>query len=163
MAWHHGGTILGRRDFVVIVRRWRERGAVRRPGVWTPAGVADSRELADAMVALLAENAGVEARAVSTHELLHREREEDRERILDLLNGRTTADIERDLALRAAAAMRLASIRDRRGGRDRRSGFDRRSQRHWSPPGGDRRSGGERRSGRDRRREPATHSEGLAK
>lgn len=112
----------------------------------------DSRELADAMVALLAEEADTEARAVSAHDLLHRVREEDRERILDLLNGRTTADIERDLALRAAAAMRLVSGRNRRSGRDRRSGFDRRSHRDWSPPGGERRSGGDRRSGRDRRR-----------
>jgi hypothetical protein len=114
--------------------------------------VVDSRELAEAMAALLGDEQGTEARAVSAYDLLHKVRETDRERILDRLNSRTTADIERDLALRQAAAERLASRLDRRSGRDRRSGYDRRSIGEWSPPGGERRSGRERRVRRDRRR-----------
>lgn len=125
---------------------------MRRPGAWTPAGVVDSRELAEAMAALLGEEARTEARAVSAHDLLHRTREEDRERILELLNSRTTADIERDLRLRSTAAMRLAARRDRRAGRDRRSGADRRCEPDSRLPVGERRSGSDRRSGRDRRR-----------
>jgi hypothetical protein len=120
--------------------------------VWTPAGVVDSRELAEAMAALLAEEPSTEARAVSTHELLHRVREEDRERILDRLNSRSTADIERDLALRHAASMRLAGTGERRSGRDRRSLADRRSESDARLPVGERRSGSDRRSGRERRR-----------
>lgn len=112
----------------------------------------DSRELAEAMAALLSEEAATEARAVSTHELLHREREEDRERILDRLNSRTTADIERDLALRQAASMRLAGTGERRSGRDRRTLAERRGDADARLPVGERRSGGDRRSGRDRRR-----------
>jgi hypothetical protein len=152
-ACDYCGTILGSRDFVVIVRRWRQRGPVRRPGVWTPAGVVDDRELAEAMAELVQEGGavGTEARVVSVHELLHKLRAEDRERILDRLNGRTTAEIERDLTLRRASEARLASVHDRRSGRDRRLGGDRRSGRGSSLHGRERRSGRNRRSGRDRR------------
>jgi hypothetical protein len=122
-----------------------------------PAGVVESHELAEAMAELLRAEAGTEARAVSADELLHKVRQEDRERILDRLNGRTTADIKRDLALRRAATLALAGTRDRRSGLDRRSGDDRRSGRDQlagrdgSLPADDRRSGRDRRSRRDRR------------
>jgi hypothetical protein len=147
----HVCTILGRRDFVVIVRRWRNRLPIRRPGVWTPAGVGDDRELAEAMADVLREDdVDAEARVVSAYELMHVLREEDRERILDRLNSRTTSDIERDLALRRTAAARLASYERRSG--NRRAGRDRRSGRDLSLTGGEHRSGHDRRSGRDRRR-----------
>jgi hypothetical protein len=124
---------------------------VQRPDLWTPAGVVDDAELAEAMADLLREEgASTEARVVSTHELLHKLRSQDRERILGELNSRTTSEIERGLALRHAAATRLASY-ERRSGTDRRSGRDRRSGLDWSPPGDERRSGEDRRSGRDRR------------
>jgi hypothetical protein len=153
-ACHNGGTILGRHDFVVIVRRWRQQGPVRGPGVWTPAAVADDQELAEVMAALLREDGSdTEARVVSAYELLHRFRSEDRERILDRLNSRTTADIARGVALRLAATARLASMHERRSGRERRSGGDRRSGPDTSRPGGERRSGRDRRLGRDRRAE----------
>lgn len=71
----------------VEVRRWRRQGPVRRPGVWNPAGVVDSRVLADAMAMLIREETGAEARVVTGYELLHKVR------ALDQLNGRTTADI----------------------------------------------------------------------
>ena len=102
------------------------------------------------MADLLREGAEVEARVVSTYELTHKFGEEDRGRILERLNSRTTADIGRDLALREAARRRLASY-ERRSGRDRRSGEDRRSDRARRPPVSDRRLGTDRRSGRDRR------------
>jgi hypothetical protein len=135
---------------VVIVRRWRQRGPLRRHGTWTPAGVADDRELAEAMADLLREEEDVEAQTVSSYDLLHKLAAEDRDRILERLNSRTTGDIARDLALREAARQRLASY-ERRSGRDRRSGHDRRSDRGWTPPRGDRRAGSDRRSGVDRR------------
>ena len=105
------------------------------------------------MAELLRAEAGVEARAVSSHELFHKTREEDRERILDRLNSRTTAEIDRDLELRRAAALVLAETRDRRSGQDRRSGSERRSGRDLARPlpADDRRSGSDRRSGRERR------------
>jgi hypothetical protein len=102
------------------------------------------------MADLLRERAEVEARVVSTYELLHKLGEVDRERILERLNSRTTGDIRRDLALRESAKRRLASY-ERRSGRDRRSGQDRRSDGSRKPPLSDRRSGTDRRSGRDRR------------
>jgi hypothetical protein len=145
------GTILGRRDFVVIVRRWRQQSSIRRSGVWTPVGVTDDLELAAAMADLLREDeASTEVSVVSADELLHTFRSQDRERILDRLNSRTTSEIQRDLTLRRAAAARLARPErrcglDRRSGRDRRSGVDRKS------PRGERRSSRDRRSGGDRR------------
>ena len=105
------------------MRRWRQLGPVRLAGVWAPASVVDDQELAEAMAALLREDgAGTQARVVSTYELLHKVPAEDRERILDRLNGRTTAEIERDRALQRAGAAVLASMHNRRSGYDRRSG-----------------------------------------
>ena len=150
-ACDHPGTILGRRDFVVIVRRWRQQGPTRVPGVWTPVGVVDDVGLAAAMADLVREEeAGTDASVISADELLYAFPSEDRARILDRLNSRTTKDIQRDLTLRRAAEARLAkherrSSFDRRSGRDRRSGIDRK------PPGGQCRSGRDRRSGSDRR------------
>jgi hypothetical protein len=137
----------------VEVRRWRRQGPVRRPGVWNPAGVVDSRVLADAMAMLIREETGAEARVVTGYELLHKVRAEDRERILDQLNGRTTADIRRDLELRSAAAARLTGRPERRSGHDRRLGRDRRARHSAVPAQGERRLGEDRRSGGDRCRE----------
>lgn len=47
-------------------------GAVRRPGFWTPTGVTDSREFAEAMARLLGEDPDTEARAVSAYDLMHK-------------------------------------------------------------------------------------------
>jgi hypothetical protein len=153
------GTILGRHDLLVIVRRWRQQGPVRRPGVWTPVGVVDDEELAEAMAAILQEDsANTEARVVSAQDLLHQLRAEESEWILERLDSRTTADIARDLALRRAGAARLASLHERRSCSDRRSVRDRRSGRDWSLPGRERRSGGDRRSGRDRRAQTAARA-----
>lgn len=146
----HGGTILGRHDFVILVRQWRQRGLLRRYGAWSPAGVADDRELAEAMADLLREKGDVDARAVSAYDLLHKIDQGERERICERLNSRTTGEIERDVMLREAARRRLARY-ERRSGRDRRSDRDRRVGRGRVPSAGDRRSGGERRSGLDRR------------
>lgn len=146
----HGSTILGRHDFVIVVRQWRQRGPLRRHGAWTPVGVADDRELAEAMADVLREEGDVDARAVSAYDLLHKIGQDDRERILERLNSRTTGDIERDFMLREAARRRLARY-ERRSGRDRRSGHDRRSGRGPVPPGADRRSSADRRSGLERR------------
>jgi hypothetical protein len=155
-ACDHEGTILGSRDFVVIARRWRQRGPVRRPSLWSAAGVVDDRELAEAMADLLREDgADIEARVVSAYDFQHKLPTSDRERILDELHDRTTVAIHSDLVLRSAAAARLASYQHR-SGRDRRSGLERRSRLDWSPPGGERRTGVERRSGLDRRREKST-------
>ena len=81
------------------------------------------------MAALIREQTGAEALVVTGWELLHKVRAEDRERILNQLNGRTTADIDRDLELISAALARLASRPERRSGRDRRLRRDRRSGR----------------------------------
>lgn len=110
----------------------------------------DDRELAEAMADLLREEGDVEARAVSAYDLLHKIGQDERERIFERLNSRTTGDIERDLMLREAARRRLARY-ERRSGRDRRSGHDRRSGRGRVPSGGERRSGGDRRSRLERR------------
>jgi hypothetical protein len=112
--------------------------------------VADDRELAEAMADLLREEGDLDARAVSAYDLLHKTGQEERERICERLNSRTTGEIERDLRLREAARRRLARY-ERRTGRDRRSGYDRRSSSGRVPSGGDRRSGTDRRSGLDRR------------
>ena len=102
------------------------------------------------MADLLREEGDVDARAVSAYDLLHKTGQEERDRIFEQLNSRTTGDIERDVMLREAARRRLARY-ERRAGRDRRSGHDRRSARGRVPAGGDRRSGADRRSGLDRR------------
>jgi hypothetical protein len=147
------GTILGSRDFVVIVRRWRKRGPVRRPGVWAPASVVDDERLAEAMAELLREDtADIEVRVVSAYELRHKIHADDREHVLNELRDRTTSAIQRDLALRTAAGARLAKReRERRSGHDRRSGHERRCRADLRPPRGERRAGVDRRSGRDRR------------
>jgi hypothetical protein len=147
----HPGTILGRRDFVVIVRRWRQQGPVRLPGLWTPVGVVDDVGLAAAMADLVREDEpGIDASVVSADELLYAFPSEDRARILDRLSSRTVNDIQRDLKLRRAAEARLAK-HERRSGLDRRSGRDRRSGIDRKPAGGQRRSSRDRRSGSDRR------------
>jgi hypothetical protein len=154
------GTILGRNDFVVIVRRGRVRERLHPSGGWDPVAVADRREVADAIAALLREEGiGTEARVVSSHELLHEMRAEDREKILDRLNSRTTAEVRRDRELRRVAVARLTGSPERRSGLDRRSGRDRRGP-GPSRPSGDERRVRERRSGRDRRRVPAAVSKG---
>jgi len=150
-GWDDGETILGSNDLVVIVRRWRRRGSVRYLGAWNPVSVVDSRELAEAIATLIREEVGTEARVVTSYELQHKLRSEDRERILDQLSDRTTGAIKLDLGLRSAAAMRLLGSHERRSGRDRRLGQDRRSG-DQSLAEYDRRSGRDRRSGGDRRR-----------
>ncbi len=148
-ACHYSGTILGRRDFVVVMRQWRQ-GPVRSPGVWTPIGVVDDLELAATMADLVREaEAGADVSVVSADDVFYELRSQDREHILDRLNSRTTDEIQRDLALRRAAAARLAK-HERRAG-DRRSGPDRRSDGDWKSPGRERRARGDRRSSRDRR------------
>jgi hypothetical protein len=104
------------------------------------------------MALLLREQeARTEARAVSAHELLHKLRSQDRERILDRLNSRSTAEIETDSALRRAAEARLLNPPERRAGRERRSDRDRRSGDARTRAPAERRSGRDRRSGHDRR------------
>ena len=105
------------------------------------------------MATLLREEEGIEARVFSSHELLHKLRAEDRERILDRLSGRTTAELKRELELRWAAAGRVNSRSgsNRRSGHDRRSGLDRRFSREPGRTKAERRSGRDRRSGRERR------------
>jgi hypothetical protein len=95
-----------------------------------------------------------EVSVISADDLLHTLRSQDREQILERLNNRTTKDIQREQALRRAAAARLAKS-EHRSGYDRRSGRDRRSVGDWKPAGGERRSGRDRRWGRDRRTKTA--------
>jgi hypothetical protein len=155
VACDHRRTILGRRDFVVIVRRWRQQGSIRRPGMWTPVGVVDDLELAAAMADLVRDDeAESDVSVVSADELLHVLPSQDREHILDRLNSRTAGDKRRDLALRHAAEARLRRG-ERRSGLDRRSGRERRSGGDRIPPAGERRSGRDRRSGRERRTQTA--------
>ncbi len=99
---------------------------------------------------LLEDEVGVEVSVVSTDDVLHTLRSQDREHILERLNNRSLGEIERGRALQSAATARLAKP-DRRTGHDRRSAHDRRSVADWKPPGGERRSGRDRRSGRERR------------
>lgn len=89
------------------MRRWRRLGPVRQVGGWNPVSVVDSRDLAEAIATLIHEELGTEARVLTSYELQHKFRSEDRARILDQLSDRTTAAIKRDLELRSAAAMRL--------------------------------------------------------
>ncbi len=153
-----GRTIaVGKNDFVIIVRRWRQRGPVRRGDAWKPAGVVDDAELARTMVELLmSADTLVEARALSYEGLLRELRAEDRERIFEELNNRTTGDAVRADALRAAALARGPGRErvalERRSGRDRRSGQERRQAVvERSSAGGGYGVGGERRGSRDRR------------
>jgi hypothetical protein len=139
-------TIVGKHDFVVIVRRWRQQGTRRRADAWAPVAVVDDRAVASSMAELLVEaTPRTEARVLSGSELLRELHAEDRERIVEQLNSRTNGDVKRAQALRQAALAR----RDRRSGADRRSGVERRltRKRHAA----ERRSGHDRRSGVDRR------------
>ena len=139
-------TIVGKHDFVVIVRRWRHQGARRRADAWAPVAVVDDRLVASGMAELLVEaTPQTEARVLSGSELLRELRAEDRERIVDQLNSRTKGDVERAEGLRQAALAR----RERRSGADRRSGIERRST--WKRRTAERRSGPDRRTGVDRR------------
>lgn len=108
--------------------------------------VVGDRAVAKGMADLLVESTPhAEARVLSGSELLRELRAEDRERIVEALNSRTTAEVERAEALRRAAVSRG----ERRSGLDRRSGVDRRAARkRWAA---ERRSGHDRRSGIDRR------------
>jgi hypothetical protein len=109
-------------------------------------GVVDDRAVANGIADLLVEaTPKTEARVLSGSELLRELRAEDRERIMEALNSRTTADVERAEALRHAALSR----RERRTGLDRRSGVERRLGRKRRAV--ERRSGHDRRSGIDRR------------
>ena len=139
-------TIVGRHDFVVIVRRWRQQGTRRRADAWAPVAVVDDRVVASGMAELLVETTPrTEARVLSGSELLRELSAEDRERIVDQLNSRTNRDVERAEALRQAALAR----RERRSGAERRSGVERRAT--WKRRAAERRSGHDRRSGIDRR------------
>jgi len=129
----------------------RRRGTVRYLGAWHPVSVVDSRELAEAIAALIREEAGTETRLVTDYELQHKLRSEDRERLLDQLSDRTTAAIKLDLELRSAAAMQLLGRPERRSGHERRLGHDRRSEDQGLAEY-NRRAGSDRRSGQDRRR-----------
>ena len=105
---------------------------------------------------LMSADALVEARALSYERLLRELRAEDRERIFEELNNRTTGDRVRADALRAAALARRPGREhvalERRSGRDRRSGQERRrAVVERSSVGGGYGVGGERRSSRDRR------------
>jgi hypothetical protein len=109
-------------------------------------GVVDDRVVAVGMADLLVEaTPKSEARVLSGSELLRELHAEDRERIIEALNSRTTADVERAEALREAALLRG----ERRSGLDRRSGVERRLTRKRRAV--ERRSGHDRRSGVDRR------------
>jgi hypothetical protein len=135
-----GTTIVGKHDFVVIARRWRQQGGRRRAEPWSPVAVVEDRLVASGMAELLVEaTPQTEARVLSGSELLRELQAEDRERIVDQLNSPTRADIDRAETLRRAALAR----RERRSGADRRSGIERRVAA--------RRRAAERRSGHDRR------------
>ena len=72
-------------------------------------GIAESDALANAMADLLrAAEAGEDVRVVSHSTLFHRLSGADREQIVELLDTRTTADIERSEALREVALEVLA-------------------------------------------------------
>jgi hypothetical protein len=92
----------------------------------------------------------VDVSVITADDLLHTVRSQDRERILDHLNSRTIDEIERERALRSAAAARLGKP-ERRSGGDRRIGRDRRAVDGLRPAAEERRSGRDRRSGHERR------------
>jgi hypothetical protein len=73
-------------------------------GAWTVAGIADDAAVAEAMVELImSAEPRKEARALSHSAVFHKADGRDRERIVELLDNRTTADIARGDALRQAA------------------------------------------------------------
>ena len=147
-------TIVGKHDFVVIVRHWRQHGPVRRADAWLPAAVSDDPKVAATMAQLImSANRLDEARALSHSALVRELSTEDRERIFGLLQNRTTADTARAAALHKAALARLTERRDgidRRSGSDRRKAMERRHQR--SEITASMRAAGERRTGIQRRR-----------
>jgi hypothetical protein len=101
--------ILQPHDFVVIVRASRRGGSLHFAGAWALAGIAESVELADAMAGLLrAGEAWEDVSVVSHAALFHRLPGAEREQILELLETRTTADIERSEALHEVALGLLA-------------------------------------------------------
>jgi hypothetical protein len=86
------------------VRARRLPGSLHAAGAWTVAGIAENAAVADTMAELLmAAEPGKEARAISHSALFHKLAGRDRERIVELLDNRTTADIARGDALREAA------------------------------------------------------------
>lgn len=96
--------ILHPHEFVVLARVRHARGPARRAGAWTVAGVADAEPVAETMAELvMAADPLKEARALSHSELFHKLGGAERERIVELLGCRTTADIARSETLRLTA------------------------------------------------------------
>jgi hypothetical protein len=96
--------ILHPHEFVVLARVRRPRGPAHRAGAWTLAGVADAEPVAETMAELvMAADPLKEARALSHSELFHKLGGAERERIVELLGCRTTADIARSETLRLTA------------------------------------------------------------
>ena len=78
-------------------------------GAWTVAGIAENATVAETMAALImSAEPRQEARPLSHSALFHKVAGVDRERIVELLDNRTTADIARGDALRRAAHAWLA-------------------------------------------------------
>jgi len=78
-------------------------------GPWSVAGTAENAALADTMAGLVrAEDASKDVRALSQPMLFRAISGAEREQVLELLDTRTTADIARAQALRAAALELLA-------------------------------------------------------
>jgi hypothetical protein len=92
------------------VRARRQPGSLHAAGAWTVAGIAGDGALAEAMAELTMSNdPRQEARVLSHSALFHKVDGRDRERIVELLDERTTADIARGDALREAAQAWLAA------------------------------------------------------
>ena len=92
------------------MRARRQPGSLYAAGAWTVAGIADDAALAEAMADLIVSTEPrKEARALSHSALFHKADGRDRERIVELLDNRTTADIARGDALREAAQAWLAA------------------------------------------------------
>jgi hypothetical protein len=92
------------------VRARRQPGSLNAAGAWNVAGIAGDAALAEAMAELImSSEPRKEARALSHSALFHKVDGRDRERIVELLDNRTTADIARGDALRQAARAWLAA------------------------------------------------------
>ncbi|HET8750945.1 MAG TPA: hypothetical protein VFM43_00290 [Gaiellaceae bacterium] len=103
--------ILHPHEFVVLARLRHARGPARRAGSWTVAGVADAEPVAETMAELvMAADPLKEARALSHSELFHKLGGAERERIVELLACRTTADIARSDTLRLTAQAWLDAL-----------------------------------------------------
>ncbi len=86
------------------MRLRRQPGSAHAAGAWNVAGIAESAALADTMANLvMSTEPRKEARALSHTALFHKVDGRDRERIVELLDNRTTADIARSEALRESA------------------------------------------------------------